>query len=290
MPPEDLGALVAELEGAPAGRVVDEDTQERPNEGSPSGVSRLNRSAFARSTPSLPVGTPVKSEFAFFGTAYAAIRHGRFDEAVAEIKAMAGHYMIESEVYSFAMPYLAWAAAESGDTVGFEKFIADEFSPDVQHFDVNLARAFFHGARNETQRAREELDKALRVHPYTDYRPVLIEYQYAEACEWLYEKTGDKQFLDALVAWVISQQRVQPTHAWPYAMEYTYARTPERKLRALAMTLYLDPESPRIREATAKERADAEAWGEANNLFLQEPEATPDDGRTASVGVAIPAV
>ena len=74
-------------------------------------------------------------------------------------------------------------------------------------------------------------------------------------------------------------------------MEYTYARDPARKRRALAMTLYLDPRSPRIRDASERELAEAKAWGAANNPFLQD-EDPAEDGATArapasdAVGIA----
>ena len=178
------------------------------------------------------------------------------------------------------LPYFAWAAAKTGDGAGVEKFL-DAYQGYKSNFDFSLARAFLHGARKQTERAHELLDKALRPHPFTDHRPVLIEYQYAEACEWLFAETGDDAFVDTLLAWVVSQQKVQPTHAWPYAMEYTYARTPERKLRALAMTLYLDPKSPRIRAATAEQRAAAEAWGAKNNPFLRDEDPHSISGPTA---------
>jgi hypothetical protein len=70
-------------------------------------------------------------------------------------------------------------------------------------------------------------------------------------------------------------------------MEYTYARDPARKRRALAMTLYLDAESPRIRDASTRARVEAEAWGAANNPFLQEEDATEGDGPTAQVRAPI---
>jgi hypothetical protein len=280
MPPEDLGALVAELEGEPAGRVVDAWAQERPNPDSTSGSIRVFRSAFASDTPPLPQGTPVKSEFAFFGAAYAAIRHGRFDAAVRELEAMALHYPIEIEGYSFALPYFAWAAAKTGDAVGLETFV-NLYEVTIPVFDRQVARAFFYGVRKETVQARELLDAALRAHPFTDHRPVLIEYQWAEACEWLYQETGDVAFIDMLLDWAVSQQKVQPTHAWPYAMEYTYAKDPQRKRRALAMTLYLDPQSPRIREASLEERSEAEVWGAANNPFL-----TGEDSQEQSAPIA----
>jgi hypothetical protein len=278
--PEDLGALVEEIEGEPASRVVRPGEHARPNPDDPGGMSwPVPRSAYAEllSIPPARVGTPVKSELAFFAGAYAALSHGRFDVAVEEFKAMANHYPIEWPGYTFALPYFAWAAAKTGDGAGFEKFL-DAYKHPQPGFDVNLAHAFFHGARKDTERALELLDKALRARPSTDRRPVLVEYQYAQACEWLYQETKGEAFVDALLAWVVSQQAVQPTHAWPYAMEYAYARTPERKLRALAMTLYLDPKSPRIRAATAEERAEAEAWGAKNNPFLQEQN-SPENGK-----------
>ena len=67
-----------------------------------------------------------------------------------------------------------------------------------------------------------------------------------------------------------SEQAVHPTMAWAYAMEYAYAPTADRRLRALAMTLYLDPKSQRIATATAADRRAAEAWGKGHNPFLND--------------------
>jgi hypothetical protein len=284
MPPEDLGALVAELEGEPVARVITSGVLERPNPDGTSPPQRLSTSAYtyALDVPRAPEGTRIKSELAFFGGAYAAIRHGRYHDAVEEFTAMATYYPIESrsDNFTFALPYFAWAAAKTNDAAGFEKFINERTG---SSFDSKLARAFFFGVRKDTVRARELLDSAFRTMPYTDYRPVLVEYQWAEACEWLYQETGDKAFVDMLLAWVVSQQKVQPTHAWTYAMEYTYARDAARKLRALAMTMYLDPQSPRIRDASTKERTDAAAWGATNNLFLRERNLAETSGPTARV-------
>jgi hypothetical protein len=284
MPPEDLGALVAELEGEPVARVITSGVIERPSPDGTSPPERLSTSAYTYKLPvnRAPEGTRIKSEFAFFGGAYAAIRHGRHQDAIEEFTAMATYYPIEytNHNFTFVLPYFAWAAAKTDDAGGFEQFINERTR---STFDSNLARAFFYGVRKDTVRARELLDSAFRVMPLTDYRPVLVEYQWAEACEWLYQETGDKAFIDMLLPWLASQQRVQPTHAWTYAMEYTHARDPARKRRALAMTLYLDPQSPRIQEASTKERNDATAWGATNNLFLRERNSTETSGPTAHV-------
>jgi hypothetical protein len=81
-----------------------------------------------------------------------------------------------------------------------------------------------------------------------------------EACEWLYQDTGDPRFVTELLDWVRKQEAVQPTFAWPYSMQYEYERPGAARTRALAMTEYLDPASPRITKASVGERAAAKAW------------------------------
>jgi hypothetical protein len=279
-PPRDLGVLVERLEGEPAAWIDDEGYLARPHPLDPTGLQIVPASSFVTDKPRTQSGTRVKSEFAYFGGAYAAIEHGDPDRAVEELKAMAAHYPIERADFSFAIPYLAWAAAKTGDKIEFEKYVMTHGGDDVR-FDFFLARAFFAGVKQrDPARARELLANALPGHPNTDNRPVLVEYQYAQACEWLYEETRDQGFRDMLLAWLRSQQTVQPTMAWAYAMEYTYAPTAERSLRALAMTLYLDPKSERIASATAADRRAAEAWGKQHNPFLN------DSGTTGIFGIA----
>ena len=269
-PPRDLGALVEELEGEPVAWIDSEGYLARPHPQDPTGIEVLPPSSFAAGAPSPAEGTRVKSEFAYFGAAYASIQHGELDAAVEELVEMAARYPIETAEYSYVLPYLAWAAAKTGDEIEFERYVMANGGYDVR-FDTFLARAFFAAVKaKDPVLARDLLVRALPRHPYTDNRPVLIEYQYAQACEWLFRETRDEAFRDLLLAWVKSQQAVQPTHAWPYAMEYVYARDAERRLRALAMTLYLDPASPRIAPATAAERRAAAVWGEKHNPFLPE--------------------
>jgi hypothetical protein len=88
----------------------------------------------------------------------------------------------------------------------------------------------------------------------------MTEYQYAEACEWLYDDTGDPRFVAELLEWARRQQTVQPMMAWSYSMEYEYEKPGAERTRALAMTEYLDPASPRIAKASKAERAAAKAW------------------------------
>ena len=290
-PPRDLGSLVEALEGEPRAWIDNDGNLTWPDAVDQNTFHFLLPSSFAGGRPREPKGTRVKSEFAYFGAAYAAIHYGDFEAAVKDLDEMAAHYPIERQNYSYAVPYLAWAAAKTGDKIGFEKYVAAHGDL-IGRFDFLLARAFFSGVMHkDPARARALLVSALPEHPMTDNRPVLVEYQYAQACEWLFKETGDHAFVDVLLAWLKSQQVVHPTRAWAYAMEYAYAPSPARRRRALAMTLYLDPTSERITSATRKERRDAQAWAEVHNPFLHEAD-EPDSagsGRTASAARAAPA-
>ncbi len=95
-------------------------------------------------------------------------------------------------------------------------------------------------------------------------------------CEWIYGETHDPRFIERLLQWTDSYQRVQPTQAWPYAMEYTYSRPGPRRVRALALTLYLDPKSPRIKRATPGEVKEARGWLKTNNPFLKHSPQSPE--------------
>ena len=96
---------------------------------------------------------------------------------------------------------------------------------------------------------------------------MLTSYQYAEACEWIYRDTRDAKFLTMLLDWAKKYQLINPTQAWAYAMQYDYEKPGAERNRSLAMTLYLDPASPRIRTASATETEAARAWLKKNNPF-----------------------
>jgi len=218
----------------------------------------------------LPSGTAVKSDLAFFAEAYAALRAGNYAAAVSEFDAMAEHYPIED----YPLGYFAYAAAKTGDKDHLEKYL--DSMPGYRNFDYWLAHAYFAGVRKESEAARDALQKAFKLRPSTDHRPILSEYQYAEACEWLYRDTGDSRFRIDLLTWLKAVQVIQPAQAWAYAMEYSYAPTGPDKTRALAMTRYLDPQSARIRGASNEELRTADAWFQANNPFrIPAPSSTP---------------
>lgn len=237
-----------------------------------------------RKTPNAKVASP----FVFFADAYVALRNKDYPMAVEKFDRLAAHYGIEGgqghygqEPMTFAIPYFAFASAKVGDTLGFEAFI-DTLSISPKHpiyFDYQLAKAFFSGLRGDTPAAIEHLKNAFNIRPHTDYRPIFSEYQYAEVCEWLYLETKKEVFRNLALNWAKKHQKIQPMYAWAYAMEAALTDSTEDRVRALAMTLYLDRNSERIQLLPRGEFVKAEKWLKANNPFTKKrAEAAPQEG------------
>jgi hypothetical protein len=283
LPPTDLGALVEQLDGPPVARA---DTRngvtEIPHPITPNTTALVPSSHFrdGKRAP-LPRGTLIKSEQAFFADAYAALRHSQFETALQRFDSMADHYRIEH----YPLAYFAYVAARSGDPEKLEAYVESLNSPpynEAPSFDQLLAKAFFASQRKDANAALKALTEARRLRPYTDDRPVITEYQYAEACEWLYQDTGDPRFVAELLDWARKQQTVQPNLAWAYSMEYEYERPGAARTRALAMTEYLDPASSRITKASQAERAAAKAWLEEHPPFRSVKKDIPPAGVPAA--------
>jgi len=281
MPSRDLGSLIEQLDGKPVSRMdADGRTLLVPHPLDPQGLMAVHGSAWRadKSTP-LPPDTAVKSDLAYFADAYAALRWGDYPGAFDRFVAMAERYPIEG----YPLGYAAYAASKTGDKEALEKYVIASMTD--ASFDYWLARAFFAAGHKDADAALGALQMAFRRRPSTGYRPILTAYQYAEACEWLYKDSGDLRFKNALLEWLRKHQVIQPTQAWAYAMDYTYESAGRNRVRALAMTRYLDPGSERIRGASALTIGAANAWLRDHNPFRA---AAPKPQMTGSAAGLIP--
>jgi tetratricopeptide (TPR) repeat protein len=278
-PPRDLAAVVQQLEGEIKGQIdSDGRTLLVPHPMSSDGGFMAVRPSPLRAgqSPKLQPGTRIKSELVYFAEAYATLRAGDYTKAAAQFSAMAERYPIEG----YPLSYFAYAAAKSGDHEQLEKYV-DSWKG-YRGFDFWLAKAFFAGSRKDAAAAYEWLQNALRQHTWgdNDIRPALSEYQYAQACEWLYRETGDERFVKELLQWVTRYELVEPSQGWAYAMAYSHEKPGQARTRALAMTRYLDPASERIGGASKEELKAADAWFRANNPFRR-PTTKSDVQRTS---------
>jgi hypothetical protein len=218
----------------------------------------------------LPAGSNAPSEYVLLADALGAFYAADYDAAVSRFAALADRYPIEEDDTMAALSYFAYAAAKTGDKLKLEAFISTRIIGADQYFDVWLARAYFAAVRHDADAARQALVRAFNVRPYTESRPIMTEYQFVEACEIVLKETGDQRVLEMMVDWAKRWQRIQPMASWAYAVEAQYSKNAVDVNRALAMTLYLDPGSPRIAKFDAAKVAAARAWLKANNPFLKE--------------------
>jgi hypothetical protein len=270
-PAPDLVRTVRELAGPPNTSVEKFMVERKLADGQI--LVAYPRSAF-RAKERAPVRerTLVESEFVYFADAYAELRRGNFSAAVERFDRMAEYYAVEGSPQhrfpGYALPYFAWASAKTGDPLRLEEFVRALPDWRPRNFDRGLALAFFAGLRGEHQAAEKHLLRAFHHRPLTEKRPIFTEYQWAEACEWLYKATGEKMYLQLALDWARRHQQAMPVSAWAYALEARYSSDEQQRLRATAIALYLDPKSENLKSVPAGIRKRAEQWFAANNPFM----------------------
>ncbi len=223
----------------------------------------------AEGRPKRAAGTIVRPFVVYFAEAYTLLRDDDYAGANRIFEEMAGHYFFGG---TYAIAYFARAAAKSGNGDQLESYLDGKTAPANQtQFDYQLAKAFFAGAKGKHDEAVQHLKDAFNTRPSTEWRPVFTDYQFVEACEWLYRDSKNKAYRDLALNWARKYQRIAPMFSWAYAIEAELTDSAEDRRRALGITLYLDPNSERAAKFSAAERNKAKAWLKANNPFLKPP-------------------
>jgi hypothetical protein len=221
--------------------------------------------------------TRVKSDLVHFAEGYRAIREKDFGAATAIFaQAVALYDMTNTEV-GYLLPYYAFASAQAGDFQTVQA-VLDKFQLRRRRFDYHLAVAALEGVRGKPDASLQSLKLALHRRPFTENRPLHTEYQFAEICEWLYDATGDRRYLEIALDWARKYQELQPWFAWPYAMEARLSADSPRRQRAMAMAYYLDPHSERLAALPGVDVKAAVNKFSATNPFSKK--AASPDGRT----------
>lgn len=195
----------------------------------------------------------VKSYLVYFVESYRDIRTGNHRQAMASLREAASLYGFSNDRTSFMLPYYAFAAAKTGNAAAIENIIGSYGTP-KKGFDYYLARAVISGIGGKTDESVQQLKNALYRRPFTEERPLYIEYQYAEICEWLYEATGKSQYKEMALDWAKKHQKIQPWFAWAYAMEAALSNNKSDRAHAIAMAAYLDPQSEMLSRIQKQER------------------------------------
>jgi tetratricopeptide (TPR) repeat protein len=213
----------------------------------------------------------VPNRFALFADAYADLRSKQFEKSAIAFNRLASYYDIESTPgWGFALPYFAFAAAQSGDTLGLEAYL-DSIKTQHLPWGVLLAKAIFAGVHNHYDVSAQLLDKAFADRPSTGSWPVTTSYQYAEICTRLYELTKDDHYRNRALTWARAFEKIEPAQAWGHALVARLSTDPSERLHALAIALYLDPQSRWANDLPKSMRSEAAKSIEKNKPFRLQP-------------------
>jgi hypothetical protein len=211
-----------------------------------------------------------KSDLVYFLETYRAMRSSDYASANTGLKEAADRYDLSMNTISYILPYYAFAAAKTGNSAEVEKILA-KFSPDKQGFDYYVARAVIDGIGGKTDQSLSLLRKGLLRRIFTDGRPVFVEYEYAEICEWLYLATNDAKYKEEALDWARKNQKLQPWYAWPYAMAAKLTSNQTERQRAVSMTVYLDRDSERLATIPKREiSAAVKRFGKLNPFLSRQ--------------------
>lgn len=207
----------------------------------------------------------VKSDMAFFAEAYRELKLKNYPAAKLAFDEAAALFDLTAQSI-YMLPYYALAAAKAGDGSGVER-VMRMIKVSSQSFDYFLAKSILAGAAGNTEEAFQALSRARYLRPHTEDRPLLTQYTYGEVAGLVFELTGDARVRRLALDWVKKLQKIEPWHAWAYAMEATLAADAQDRRRAIAMAHYLDPKSTRLSSFDKAEiEAAVKAFGGANSF------------------------
>lgn len=269
-PSKQLASAISEIEGT-TWQFRDERNQRaavvRKNDatGEYLHVGRKN-AVFALAPYEKTTLTVVKSDLVYFVEAYSEMRRNNFGQAHVAFQQAFATYDVSVNAHRYLLPYYAIAAAKVGAAKDVEKLL-EGLPPEWHDFDHYLAKGAIAAIAGDKNTALQSLQDGLNRRPFTEYRPLPVEYQYADVCEWLFELTKQSEYRDRALEWAKKNQRMQPWHAWAYAMEAKLSADASDRKRALGIALYLDARSSRLKHFGKQERDAASKAFEQSNPF-----------------------
>lgn len=266
----DLPSVLSKVEGIPLTHIDSPDNLMRKIPGE-SYFTPIRRGGLKPFHHAGKEGDLVPSHYVLFAPAYVALRNGAYEAAADGFAKMADLYQVEGDQYihdmDVALPYFAFAAAKSGDKHKLKAFM-DGLPGQERGFEYGLSQAFFAGLGGRSDEALQYLKKAFSDKPLNAGTNGITDYQYAEACIWLFDETRETMYRDLALAWARAYQSMEPAMAWAYALEARYGDAKDQRHdRAVGMALHLDRNSFWLSGVPAADIARGRAWLKRNNPF-----------------------
>jgi outer membrane lipoprotein-sorting protein len=216
------------------------------------------------------------TEFKLFADGYYFIRKGNFDRAFEVLNAFKQQFLDKGNDFTFfrsdyAVPFFVWSCTKTSNHQVAETYLESVKAKYGEDFYFHIAKAFISGNKGNHSLAIQHLKSAQLQVPSLQWnvQPIFPWYQLVEACETLYEDTGQKEYINMALEWAKVYQKMFPLYAWAYAFEAKWTDSESDRLRALALALYLDKNSERISKFSDSEKARALEWLKKNNPFLR---------------------
>ncbi len=211
-----------------------------------------------------------KSFLAWFADGYYQLRMKNFQGAYQvfrdRVARDTGAYVKSS---GHILPYFVWSCIKSGRASEADSYIQAYLDFYGKDFDYYLLKAFLSAGQKKHMEAMNHLKSAQYVLPdKLEGRVMYPLYQLLESCEWLYEESGYEGYRGLALTWAQLYQKIQPTIAWTYSIEAKFSTVKDERLKALALTLYLDRQSDRITNFSDQEKRAAKEWLKDNNPFI----------------------
>ena len=196
-------------------------------------------------------------------TGYAAFKRGNFTVVADTLAPLAMQDAVKADgtkaITAPALPYAVASLARAGRVDEARALLDARQQKLGRDFHVLLASAYLQALSGDTERALPTLWQAHLAWPaVSGEATVPTFFQILETCEKLHEWTGDDRYRAFLVDLARRQREVWPW-PWAYSFEAKHTKDAAEREHALAMALFLDPQSEHLagfskvqREAAAR--------------------------------------
>lgn len=205
----------------------------------------------------------VRPDLVYLLEGYRATHMGDFEVAFAHFDNLFKYYRGQlNPNYGFALPYYVLAGVKSNKTAEVDALLS-MIGERSKSFDYWLAIAMRSGLAKNYVDSESALNRAVGLRPYTEFRIMFPEYEFADVCDWLWRETDQEAYRSRAIDWARSNQKTQPWQAWPYTLELALTQE-SGNVALLEKARFLDPASPRLpKSASGKKTA------ETSNPFLE---------------------
>lgn len=177
--------------------------------------------------------------------------------------------------HSWSLAYRAYALAKASQLQELAKLLEDS-RDGGDTFDILMMTAVSAAASGDHAAGLRALRLAQARMPGPEdtgfaKRLMPSEYAFVEIAEWLAQDSGHRPYLDLALNYARAYQLHEPWTSWAYAFEARHTSDPERRLRATALTLRLDPKSRRLQSVPPGTQQRAKQWLNKNKPFEKAP-------------------